>query len=973
MTKEKEKQIAAVGANARQLRSTPRPLGKLDFEQLAELALGHFDTVVEEILELEGKHEGKEFVAFNPRRRDTELGSFKINAETGVFCDFACQDECRGGDLIALAAYIWGGSQSEAALSLQKELEVRGIRLPSNATTRAMQPRSMVKTVAPMLLMAPIPDGSPELDVRRFLANGCTLENRYDYVNASGELCFVQLRLRREGGQKTFVTLHVKQREDGALDWTGGMPDGLRPLFGLLDLIEAMPEQPVFVVEGEKAARALRQSYPTMIVVTSAGGAQAPAKTDWSPVAERRVLIWPDNDEAGMKYRDRVAALIGAVEPTTRIRSIDPEKLMRGICEVQGWDYGEKAESMQGWDAADVMALGLDDDVVGKLLENSIVDVPVRIEQCESVTQAASADCVAAHVTWQSGKHYEVTPGGVTVWKQQGDQKVPVRVSSCVEILRQLRDSESSGWSLELRLYKPDGKQQTIVVRRAMLSDNKAFRETINDLGVIVYNWQEFHDYLAHAITRNTHDLVRSVGWNGPLYVQANRVYGLGAEAVALDPDAPVCAAFEQCGTLEEWNAQIGRYCERNSRLMLAVCLSLAGPFLHLLGIEPGGVHLVGQSSVGKTTAMRVAASVWGSVAGFVRSWRSTSNGLEAVAASMNDCVLLLDEMNQATPLEAGEVVYMLGNGQGKVRMTRAGAGSRLYQWRLLFMSTGEIPLQQHIESVGKKVRAGMDVRLLNIPADAGRGLGLFESLDVFESSRALADHLNATTSEVYGVAGDQWLMFLTDKVSNGQYQSFCRQLKERLREIERQFPANGSGQVMRAARRFALLALAGELAVEAGIGGWVSGSPTAMMKRCFDEWVRERGGTEAAEEAQALRQVQHFFEQHGQSAFQRLVRVPGVGDDLERERTVNNRAGYVDAAEEIFYVLPEVFRNRVCDGLDYKFVAEVLSRRGMLLADTSKTVRVPSVGSIRAWKISARIVGYSPELTESDEGPQVT
>lgn len=961
-----DKRIEVVRPDSGQLRSMLPHVGKLDFEQVAELALTHFDTVVEDILELEGKYEGKEFVAFNPRRRDNELGSFKVNSETGVFCDFACDDECRGGDLIGLAAYVWDCDRRQAALRLRNGLSERQIEMPSGGVAGPVVRETVGRHIVSPDLMPPIPEGSPELDVHRFVPRGRTFEARYDYVNADGALCFVHLRLRDAGGRKTFVTLHVERCEDGSLVWAGGMPNGLRPLFGLRELIEGRAESSVCVVEGEKAALAFRQLGGN--VVTSAGGANAAAKSDWSPLAGRRVVIWPDNDEAGLKYRDQVVGLIRAVEPATRIATIDPAKLMRSICEVQGWDYAEKAESMRGWDAADVMELGLEDAVLSELLSSA---VPSETEQGESTTVTDPAIDADERVTWHSGKHYEVKADCVIVWKQQGEQMIPVRVSSCVEILRQLRDNASAGWSLELRLHKLDSEQQVIIMPRAMLSDTKVFRETFNDLGVIVYNWAEFHDYLAHAITRDTHNLVRSVGWNGVLYVQANRVYGEGAEAVALDPDAPACEAFEQQGTLEEWNEQIGRHCEGNSRLMLAVCFSLAGPLLHLLGIEPGGFHLVGQSSVGKTTAMRVAASVWGSVGGFIRSWRSTSNGLEAVAASLNDCVLLLDEMNQATPQEAGETVYMLGNGQGKVRMTRTGAGGRLYQWRLIFMSTGEIPLQQHVESVGKKVRAGMDVRLLNIPANAGRNLGLFESLDGFESSRALADHLNAVTAEVYGVAGDRWLMFLTDKVSNGQYQSFCDELKGRLREIEAQFQAEGDGQVTRAVRRFALLALAGELAVEAGIGGWASGTPTSMMKRCFDAWIRERGGTEAAEEMQALRQVQQFFEQHGQSAFQRIDR--GIDDELEWARTVNNRAGYVDVAEGVFYVLSEAFRSRICEGLDHKFVADVLRKHGVLLGDTANTVRVPGVASpIRAWKISARIVGYSPEPPASNERPEV-
>ncbi len=64
----------------------------------------------------EGKVEGKEFVARNPRRTDRNRGSFKINLRTGRWADFATGD--RGGDPISLAAYLFGLSQIEAARKL---------------------------------------------------------------------------------------------------------------------------------------------------------------------------------------------------------------------------------------------------------------------------------------------------------------------------------------------------------------------------------------------------------------------------------------------------------------------------------------------------------------------------------------------------------------------------------------------------------------------------------------------------------------------------------------------------------------------------------------------------------------------------------------------------------------------------------------------------------------------------------------
>jgi hypothetical protein len=71
----------------------------------------------------DGRVEGNEFVARNPRRSDRHRGSFKINLRTGRWADFAC--EARGGDPISLSAYLSGLSQAEAAVQLATMLNVR--------------------------------------------------------------------------------------------------------------------------------------------------------------------------------------------------------------------------------------------------------------------------------------------------------------------------------------------------------------------------------------------------------------------------------------------------------------------------------------------------------------------------------------------------------------------------------------------------------------------------------------------------------------------------------------------------------------------------------------------------------------------------------------------------------------------------------------------------------------------------------
>jgi hypothetical protein len=89
--------------------NTPR---RIAFARVAGAALDHADTLARRWLP-DGRRQGPEWVARNPRREDRRLGSFKVNLKTGRWSDFATGDA--GGDLIALAAYLFHLDQAEAA------------------------------------------------------------------------------------------------------------------------------------------------------------------------------------------------------------------------------------------------------------------------------------------------------------------------------------------------------------------------------------------------------------------------------------------------------------------------------------------------------------------------------------------------------------------------------------------------------------------------------------------------------------------------------------------------------------------------------------------------------------------------------------------------------------------------------------------------------------------------------------------
>lgn len=108
-----------------------------------------------------------------------------------------------------------------------------------------------------------------------------------------------------------------------------------RTLYRLSELL-AEPRDIVVVVEGEKAADEVakliddlkRADLPhPLVVTTNAGGASAYAKTDWTPLAGRRVLLWPDHDEAGRKWRDGLTLALTRLARPARVRWVDPVAL----------------------------------------------------------------------------------------------------------------------------------------------------------------------------------------------------------------------------------------------------------------------------------------------------------------------------------------------------------------------------------------------------------------------------------------------------------------------------------------------------------------------------------------------------------------------------------------------------------------------------------------------------------------------
>ena len=498
-----------------------------------------------------------------------------------------------------------------------------------------------------------------------------------------------------------------------------------------------------------------------------------------------------------------------------------------------------------------------------------------------------------------------------------------------------VRDENGDAWGRLLEFPDPDGRLHRWACPMELLAgDGTEFRRILMAQGLQIAPGSKARNLLAVYVqiarvdTRAT--ATGTAGWHGRCFVLPDETIGDGADGVLLQTlGEPV--RMTQAGTLETWQREVAAYCVGNAWLAFAVSAALAPPLLAISGDESGGVNFVGSSSTGKTTALRVASSVWGGDQ-YLHRWRATSNGLEAIAHQHNDGLLVLDELAQVEPREAGAIAYMLANGTGKHRARRDGLAKPTATWRLLFLSAGEIGLADHMREAGKRARAGQEVRLADIPADAGAGLGIFQDVHGWASAAELADRLNATVRQHHGNAARAFIQHLT--------QHPPEQIKAGIDSLRREFLAESlclgvDGQSRRVGGRFALIAAAGELATTLGVTGWPPGTATDAAAQCFRAWLDRRGGTDNREEAEALATVKHFIEAHGEARFS--------DQDTEHERVTANRAGFrrLVAGKTQYLFLPEVFTREVCSGLDHRQVLRTLRKAGWLVTEEADRLNV--------------------------------
>ena len=574
------------------------------------------------------------------------------------------------------------------------------------------------------------------------------------------------------------------------------------------------------------------------------------------------------------------------------------------------------------------------------------------------------------------------------------DEKAkPIWVTHQFHVVGVCEDGTGDEWGIVMCWRDDAGHDKTWIVPRAAIhGDPKVIAGDLERQGLHC-------NYTAHAalrrflanicpVTRMT--AVVRAGWHGTSYVMADGTLFGGSQTMMRPEMCTRDLSCAQAGSLTDWHRDIARFAVGNSRVMFPICAALTGPLLEPVSEPSGGFHMVGGSRIGKTTGAVCGASTIGKGGrgGAKRQWRTTANGLEAVAAVCCDGPLVLDEISQADAKEAGDCVYLLANESGKNRMTKNITARATSSWCLIFISTGEVTLQQKMSDAGKRPMAGMSVRMIDIPADAGKGMGAFENLHGFSEPALFADHLSHMAQTTYGSAFRAFIERLV-AFRQADDDGFCNLLRQRRQNfVDQHLPTGSNSQVRSVCARFGLVATAGELATEWGVLPWAEGQATQATATCFKAWLDARGSITSGEELFAFAQVQKFFEAHGMSRFAEMQKQPQKhastypwqrnlphqlntkAEDAEEhdqllENRIINRCGFrrydAEADRWDYFVLPQSWREEVCKGIDPEITAKMLADRGHLLPGEGKNLArkefIPEHGRKRVYVVLGSVL----------------
>ncbi|STX28467.1 inner membrane protein [Legionella beliardensis] len=225
-----------------------------------------------------------------------------------------------------------------------------------------------------------------------------------------------------------------------------------------------------------------------------------------------------------------------------------------------------------------------------------------------------------------AGGHFKLTEKGISFLgnDKDGNPMAPRWICSPLYVIAKTRDAKSGEWGRLLEWQDDDGIIHQWAMPLSLLQgDSSEVRRELANLGLSISPNKIARDLLATYLqvfpVEARARCVDKLGWHGETFITASQAIGNSSERIVFQNTNAIESALSVSGSVEDWRDTIGALSAGNSRLVFAISAAFAPTLTTIAGEDSGGFHFRGASSCGKSTALKVAASVWGNPQAYCR------------------------------------------------------------------------------------------------------------------------------------------------------------------------------------------------------------------------------------------------------------------------------------------------------------------------------------------------------------------
>jgi hypothetical protein len=408
-----------------------------------------------------------------------------------------------------------------------------------------------------------------------------------------------------------------------------------------------------------------------------------------------------------------------------------------------------------------------------------------------------------------------------------------------------------------------------------------------------------------------------------------------------LQQNGVISRELQKKGTLTEWKRTVGEVTKGNPLHCFSIMVALTAPILKLMNEEGGFFHFVGASSIGKSSILQVAMSVWGNTE--MGTFRATDNNLEGICKEANDGTIFLDEMGECEADALSRIVYMVANGVTKGRADKSGNARAITHFKVLALSSGEKGIEEKLAEKKLYAKAGQMLRMGELDADRGKGLATFDLLNTnpdtkekFKSGAEQAEYLKLHARENCGVVIDAFLNELVKELDRyitaiGKFKNtWTKQLDRTTRQPE----------IDRMIKRLSTVYATGIVASSIGILPYKDYEIKECLNSIFENWLNRRGGDASYEYNVIIKNLYNLCISQQHARF-----TNSHPKEDERPNYLREHAGfYKNECEELkeFWIRPRAFDEYVLKGSDRRTFLPLLVKGGYLMQNNRGENTIP-------------------------------